>query len=96
MPLSREIRIFPLKVKAHAVATSLQLFNKADLQAVMKAGRWSSGGTFYILLSGRPLAGEVFSLSVGNRNMVPPEPVLEDALPYLSIMPYSGIIQNVI
>ena len=46
MPLSREIRIFPLKVKAHAVATSLQLFNKADLQAVMKAGRWSSGGTF--------------------------------------------------
>ena len=46
MPLAREIRIFPLKVKAHAVATSLQLFNKADLQAVMKAGRWSSGGTF--------------------------------------------------
>ena len=29
-----------------AVATSLQLFNKADLQAIMKAGRWSSGGTF--------------------------------------------------
>ena len=25
---------------------SLQLFNKVDLQAVMKAGRWSSGGTF--------------------------------------------------
>ena len=49
MPPSREIRIFLLKVKAHevrAVATSLQLFNKADLQAVMKAGRWSSGGTF--------------------------------------------------
>ena len=46
MPLSREIRIFPLKVKVHAVATSLQLFNEADLQAVMKAGRWSSGGTF--------------------------------------------------
>ena len=39
----------PGKVKAHevqAVATSLQLFNKVDLQAVMKAGRWSSGGTF--------------------------------------------------
>ena len=36
-------------VKAHkvrAVATSLQLFNKVDLQSVMKAGRWSSGGTF--------------------------------------------------
>ena len=36
-------------VKAHevrAVATSLQLFNKVDLQTVMKAGRWSSGGTF--------------------------------------------------
>ena len=39
----------PGKVKAHevrAVATSLQLFNKVDLQAVMKAERWSSGGTF--------------------------------------------------
>ena len=39
----------PGKVKAqevHAVATSLQLFNKLDLQAVMKVGRWSSGGTF--------------------------------------------------
>ena len=37
------------KVKADevcAVATSLQLFNKVDLQAGMKAGRWSSGGTF--------------------------------------------------
>ena len=36
-------------VKAHevrAVATSLQLFNKADLHSIMKAGRWSSGGTF--------------------------------------------------
>ena len=36
-------------VKAHevrAVATSLQLFNKVDLHTVMKAGRWSSGGTF--------------------------------------------------
>ena len=39
----------PGNVKAHevrAVATSLQLFNKVDLQAVMKAGRWSSGGIF--------------------------------------------------
>ena len=39
----------PGTVKAHevhAVATSLQLFKKVDLQAVMKAGRWSSGGTF--------------------------------------------------
>ena len=39
----------PGKVKAHevhAVATSLKLFNKVDLQAVMKAGRWSSGGPF--------------------------------------------------
>ena len=36
-------------VKAHkvrAVATSLQLFNKVDLHSVMKARRWSSGGTF--------------------------------------------------
>ena len=36
-------------VKAHkvrAVATSLQLFNKVDLHSVMKAGKWSSGGTF--------------------------------------------------
>ena len=36
-------------VKAHevrAVATSLQPFNKVDLHSVMKAGRWSSGGTF--------------------------------------------------
>ena len=34
-------KCIPGKVKAHevyAVATSLQLFNKADLQAVMKAG----------------------------------------------------------
>ena len=40
---------FSGSVKAHeirAVATSLQLFNKVDLQAVLKAGRWSSGGTF--------------------------------------------------
>ena len=39
----------PGKVKAHevcGVATSLQLFNKVDIQAVIKAGRWSSGGTF--------------------------------------------------
>ena len=39
----------PGKVKAHDaahVATSLQFFNKVDLQAVMKPGRWSSGGTF--------------------------------------------------
>ena len=42
-------RSIPGKVKAHevrAVATSLQLFNKVDLQAVMKAEKWSSGGTF--------------------------------------------------
>ena len=39
----------PGMVKAHevpAVATSLQLSNKVDLQAVMKAGSQSSGGTF--------------------------------------------------
>ena len=38
-----------ISVKAHevrAMATSLQLFNKVDLQTVVKAGRWSSGGTF--------------------------------------------------
>ena len=45
---------FSGSVKAHkvrAVATSLQLFNKVDLQTVMKARRWSSGGTvtsFYL------------------------------------------------
>ena len=36
-------------VKAHkvrGVATSLQLFNKVDLHSIMKAARWSSGGTF--------------------------------------------------
>ena len=36
-------------VKAHeirAVATSLWLFNKVDLQIVMWPGRWSSGGIF--------------------------------------------------
>ena len=40
---------FSGSVKAHevrAVVTSLQLFNKVDLHAVLKAGRWSSGGTF--------------------------------------------------
>ena len=39
----------PGKIKAHevhAVAISLQLFKKVDLQAVIKEGRWSSGGTF--------------------------------------------------
>ena len=39
----------PGKVKARevrAVATSSQLCNKVDLKAVMKAGGWSSGGTF--------------------------------------------------
>ena len=38
-----------VSVKAHevrVVATSLQLFNRVDLQTVMMAGRWSSGGTF--------------------------------------------------
>ena len=42
-------KIIPGSVKSNevgAVATSLQLFNKVDLQTVMKAGRWSSGGTF--------------------------------------------------
>ena len=29
-----------------AVATSLQLFSKVDLQAVMEVRRWFSGGTF--------------------------------------------------
>ena len=36
-------------VKAHevrVVATSLKLCNKVDLHSVMKAGRWSSSGTF--------------------------------------------------
>ena len=39
----------PGNVNAHevrAVATSLQIFNKVDLQALMKAERLSSGGTF--------------------------------------------------
>ena len=44
----RALRYYHSTFKAHevrAVATSLQLFNKVDLQAVMKAGR-SAGGTF--------------------------------------------------
>ena len=54
----------PRKVKAqevHAVATSLQLFKKVDLQAVMKAGRWSSGGTFtsFYLQDLGPQAGSI-------------------------------------
>ena len=32
------------------------LFTKVDLQAVMKAGRWSSGGTFTFFLPLRPLS----------------------------------------
>ena len=32
--------------EVRAVATSLQLSNKVDLHSFMKAGRWSSGGTF--------------------------------------------------
>ena len=39
----------PVKVKAHedrAVATSLQLFNKVALQAVMKGRKGSNGDTF--------------------------------------------------
>ena len=39
----------PGKVKAcevREVATSLELFNKVDLQAVIERRRWSSGGTF--------------------------------------------------
>ena len=43
MPSLRTGRVHLLKL---AVATSLQLFNKVDLQTVMKAGRWSNGGTF--------------------------------------------------
>ena len=35
----------PGKVKAHEVH-AVQLFNKLDLQAVMKTRRWFSGGTF--------------------------------------------------
>ena len=42
-------------LEVRAVATSLQLFNKVDLQAVTKAGRWSGGGTF-TSLSSRPLS----------------------------------------
>ena len=32
--------------EVHTVATSLQLFNKVDLQAMMKAGKWTSRGIF--------------------------------------------------
>ena len=42
-------KIFSGSVKAQevkVVATLLQLFNKVNLQAVLKATRWSSGGTF--------------------------------------------------
>ena len=60
------------------MATSLQLFSKVDLQTVMKAGRWSHGGTFtsfnlrnlcpqaYSLRKTRPLvaAGGLISLPV--------------------------------
>ena len=45
----QESKSFPVSVKAlkvRAVATSLQLFNKVDLHTVMKARRWSMGGTF--------------------------------------------------
>ena len=45
----QESKSFPVSVKAHkvrVVATSLQLFNKVDLHTVMKARRWSMGGTF--------------------------------------------------
>ena len=48
----------PGKVKAqevHAVATSLY-FKNVNLQAVMKAGRSSSGGTFTLLLPLRLLS----------------------------------------
>ena len=49
-PASNQIsKNIPGKNKAlevHSVATSVQLFNKVDLQAVMKGGRWSSEGTF--------------------------------------------------
>ena len=43
MPPSRIARVSKERSKPHevcAVATSLELFNKVDLQAVMKAGRW--------------------------------------------------------
>ena len=39
------------RLRLSQIATSLQLFNKADLQAFMKAGRH-----LYILLSVRPLS----------------------------------------
>ena len=39
-------RVFPIENEVCAVATSLQLFYKVELQTVMKAGSWLSGGTF--------------------------------------------------
>ena len=47
--LPSEQQVYPRKGQSSCGpcrGTSLQLFNKVDLQAVMKAGRWSSGGTF--------------------------------------------------
>ena len=48
----RVLKYYHIYMTEHpAVATSLQLFNTVDLQAVMKAGRWSSRGTitsFYL------------------------------------------------
>ena len=44
--ISKNIRGKNKALEVHAVATSVQLFNKVDLQAVMKGGRWSSEGTF--------------------------------------------------
>ena len=75
--LSPEQQEYPKEVKAHqvrAVATSLQLFKKVDLQAVMKAGRWSSRGTFTSYLRDfcsqadsirkiGPAAGEIVEIS---------------------------------
>ena len=48
----------PGAIKAHEVrpvATLLQLSNKVNLQAVMKAGRWSSGRHLHVLLPQGPL-----------------------------------------
>ena len=48
-PSIQSSKNIPGKNKAHevhAVATFIQLFNKVDLQAVMKGERWSSEGTF--------------------------------------------------
>ena len=46
MPPFRTARVSQKGHDVRALATSLHLFNKVDLQAVMKARRWSSGGTF--------------------------------------------------